>query len=259
MWRCSSDHLCVSGIIMFGFLWHRCLCFRYHSLQFQQELMHFSNGLLYHCLFKQSINQAITYYDQVISSLSVRLKKRKRKITLLAVNPPQHTTVHHKLHLGKTFFDCYSLTRAESNLNTLATCYPCLKTQRIMGNDRQDSGSFYNPGMWSQPLVRVPFYCFLFQNHTWISATHLTGAHYNDQCHLFPFLLWPRGCEPCWTGFDTKPVKTSELFGGYESTPESKRPEIQGDSSSLQKPGAGAAVHAHPHHHSCYSRAAFAC
>ena len=72
-----------------------------------------------------------------------------------------------------------------SYLTTLAPHSLCLKTQRIMGNDRQDSGAFYNQGLWSVPLVKSPFYCVLFQSLTWISATHVTGAHYNDQCHPF--------------------------------------------------------------------------
>lgn len=59
-------------------------------------------------------------------------------------------------------------------------------TDGIMGKDRWDFGAFYNQGMWSQPLVRVTFMVFYFKTLTWISATHLTGAHYNDQYHPFP-------------------------------------------------------------------------
>lgn len=61
-----------------------------------------------------------------------------------------YTTGHHA--------SCPSqVTHAKSRLKALVPYFLCLKTQR------QDSGAFYNQGMWSKPLVRVPFTVFYFR------------------------------------------------------------------------------------------------
>lgn len=95
----------------------------------------------------------------------------KIKITLLEVtqNALKYQMCAINCSLEESFMtslqaSCPSqVTHAESHLKALAPYSPCLKTQRIMGNDRHDSGAFYNQGMWSQPLVRVPFTVLYFR------------------------------------------------------------------------------------------------
>lgn len=58
-----------------------------------------------------------------------------------------------------------------------------------MGNDRQDSGAFYNRGMWSQPLVRVPFTVFYFgASHGLVQHISQVLITMTSVTHSFPAL-----------------------------------------------------------------------